>query len=297
MTPDSANDAVLKAYLLGDGSPEERSRVEERYVSDGELFERLLTLEAELIDAYVEGELPPAEKASFERSMTTMARRRQRVQLVRDLTAQAAERAAGRSATGRERAWRGMLPVPFRAPIVQWGVVAAAMVLAVSAGWMAREIGRLQRQILASESARAQSEQAVEALEAEVEAARKATGTSAPATGERIVALALLPGRVRSGNSPAVVITEDIIVVRLGLAVVNTGELLSYRGELRTSRGEERWTQTGLTTSRVGSRAEVNAAIPATALTQGEFVMTLRPLSNSPLAGPADEYHFRVERR
>lgn len=60
------NDADRRRYLLGALDDERSAAVEREYLGDEAAMERMRVVEDELIDAYVAGELDPAETAAFE---------------------------------------------------------------------------------------------------------------------------------------------------------------------------------------------------------------------------------------
>jgi curli biogenesis system outer membrane secretion channel CsgG/anti-sigma-K factor RskA len=75
-TTQSEDHAALVSYLLGELPESERERIEERYIFD-ERFEELLdALETNLVDAYVEGTLPPERRRRFESCYMVTAERR-----------------------------------------------------------------------------------------------------------------------------------------------------------------------------------------------------------------------------
>jgi hypothetical protein len=79
------NDKLFERYLLGDLSEEEKTRLEESYFADDNLFEQLLAAEDDLIDDYVQGQLIGHERALFEKRFLNSPERRQRVALARGL--------------------------------------------------------------------------------------------------------------------------------------------------------------------------------------------------------------------
>ena len=63
-------EALMVRYLLGLSTEEERTRVEERYFSESEYFDRMLALEDSLIDDYVTGRMPPERQRAFRGSFS-----------------------------------------------------------------------------------------------------------------------------------------------------------------------------------------------------------------------------------
>ena len=69
MNQNHVSDEELKSYLLGSLSPPARTRLEERYLSDDETYERLLVIEDELIDYHVHGLLSSRQWEPLKRSL------------------------------------------------------------------------------------------------------------------------------------------------------------------------------------------------------------------------------------
>ena len=75
----------LIAYLLGKLSEQEEGSLEALYFSDEAAHEALLAAEDELIDCYVAGELPGADRDRFERLFLIDPTRRERVEIASEL--------------------------------------------------------------------------------------------------------------------------------------------------------------------------------------------------------------------
>ena len=70
-------------YLLGLSTPAEREVIESLYFEDDDAFQKMLTAEDDLIDAYARGELTGEERRRFENSFVSSLRGRDRVQFAR----------------------------------------------------------------------------------------------------------------------------------------------------------------------------------------------------------------------
>lgn len=79
----------LLRYLLGELSEKRRARLEEKVLADERLFERLLIVEDELIDAYVRGELVADRRSRFEARYLSTPERSARIDVARGLKAAA----------------------------------------------------------------------------------------------------------------------------------------------------------------------------------------------------------------
>jgi hypothetical protein len=119
------DEARLADYLLGRLPDEEQARLEEEYLADPEVQERLLAVEDDLIDAYVTRRLSAAERERLEAGLLASERGQRKLELVRTLASHAAAlRDAGAGAPHRRPMllrWAAVA-VLFVAPIVAWSV-------------------------------------------------------------------------------------------------------------------------------------------------------------------------------
>lgn len=81
----------LALYLLGDVSIGERELLEAEYFSDDEAFQKMLSAEDDLIDAYARGELSTEHRQLFEKRFLNSAEGRERLQFARTLAGVVAE--------------------------------------------------------------------------------------------------------------------------------------------------------------------------------------------------------------
>src|SRR5215831_2440207 len=110
---DRMDELLLVKYLLGDLSQEEQVQVEDRAFADPDYLVVLQSVEVDLIDAYVNGELSPEERRGFERQFLASPERRRKVAFARDLARVAAEaKALEVSPALRGTASRGPAPLP-----------------------------------------------------------------------------------------------------------------------------------------------------------------------------------------
>lgn len=65
MKEESMTDALLREFLLGKIHDKERERIENLYLTDYQMRERVLALEQDLIEDYLEDSLTPEDKAKF----------------------------------------------------------------------------------------------------------------------------------------------------------------------------------------------------------------------------------------
>ena len=126
MERESVDETLLVRYLLGGLPEDEQVRVEERAFSDREYLGIIEAVEADLIDAYVRGELSASDRQQFERRFLASRERRTKVEFARAL----AEVATGSRGTV-------LLRRPIRA--VRFALAAAAFAFAAAAFAFAAE--------------------------------------------------------------------------------------------------------------------------------------------------------------
>ncbi len=114
---DSPDDRVIRSYLLGEMSAEERAAFQQRLFEDNDLFQRVLAAETDLADDLARGELSPADAARV-RAFLEESSQGERVPI-----AQALARTSMRHSS--PALWRRALPL------------AACILLAVATVWLA----------------------------------------------------------------------------------------------------------------------------------------------------------------
>jgi hypothetical protein len=75
----------MKKYLLGTLDGDRKSQLEERILSEPDVYEELLLTEEELIDQYVAGSLTGLEQQQFETNFLTTSERQKHLQFARHL--------------------------------------------------------------------------------------------------------------------------------------------------------------------------------------------------------------------
>ena len=71
----------------------------------------------------------------------------------------------------------------------------------------------------------------------------------------------------------------------------------SYRAVLRTADDEEVWSQDGLSSQRTPAGKAVGLSLPASLLTSGDYLLTLRGVTARGDIEDAGQYVFRAVRR
>lgn len=313
MKPTEPTHRTLTRLLLGELPEPERERLEELLLTDAAVYEELTAAEAELIDAYAAGELPPRSREAVAAALARLPVGAERLAFARGLRTVAEETPAARPAerTGAAGgAW-------WRLPQLRWAGAAAVAVLAVAAGsglWLGWRAGELSRQLdrVAAraetlEAERGALERRRAALETELAAARAAVSRPTPeATAEttaelagqrqRIAALEaelaaarresaagraepptvsfLLAAAVRSAGTPELKLPADARTVRLELDLGTEETFDTFTAELAAPDGGA-WTRTGIAPTGGAPATAVTLDLPAALLPPGRHQIRL----------------------
>lgn len=286
------NDRRMIQYLLGTLAEEERTRLEDDYFADDTLFEELAAVEAELIDAYVGGELAGSERAQFEERYLASSEQRARIAFARQLIEKPDKTPS--QVTETDIGWwrRARTALDWRQPIFAAAFAVAVLAIVVSAVW------RIYRPASPPVPTQAQRTQpATEPVPATLPPATTAERQPQSGRGTAAVdaiALVLAPGLTRSPGEGGAVLAIGPGTKTVRIQLDHEGEgYASYRAVLRTPEGQEVWRQRDVAPLRRGAKSVV-IIIPAASLRPGDYVVTL---SGIPPSGPVEDvadYAFRV---
>lgn len=158
----SVDERLVRQYLLGELTDEEREELEKRLLTDDSFYETFTAVEGEvedeLIDEFADGELAGPGREHFARSLSSVPERAAKLTLVRDLKEHAARAlAAGRISAdhvgrppgqARARAWQQSAPFRiFRNPLVGLSCAAALLLAALLCVWLALKSNRLEAEL------------------------------------------------------------------------------------------------------------------------------------------------------
>ena len=147
----NATDEVMTRYLLGQLNDQESRKFEESFFCDDEVFDALMVAEGELIEAYLQDELPDEQRLQFERQLKASPKRRSRVETARLLAAEAHRTRLGTtgsngggSTTSGATSHKGSamagadFPVgkPGRRTLYRALPAAACLIMALTTGWL-----------------------------------------------------------------------------------------------------------------------------------------------------------------
>jgi len=242
--PRTHDDQLLRRFLLGEVSPEERDRVEQAYMEDSAVFDALSAAEDELILLHLRNELPEALRDRFRSAVLESPARRRRVDEMKALV-DAAE-ALGDTSAERQPWW--------------WPPRGVGLVLAGSAALLLLSIGWMLRQ--GPPPATRQQPPAVAG----------GSGTATPS----VAAVFLVPGLTRADlrQSNVFRIPSGTASIQFRLLLPG-GTLPGARAQLRPVGGEPLAAAGELTVRTVADGVELTWAVPANVVPPGDYLLTI----------------------
>lgn len=114
----------VRRYLLGQMSEEDATHIEREYFGGGDALDRVWSIENDLVDAYVKGELESADRSAFEGHYLSSPLHRDRVASARALRAAMGGLVAQPVPRSGTRTW------------TPWLALAAAVLLVVAGWWL-----------------------------------------------------------------------------------------------------------------------------------------------------------------
>lgn len=268
-------------YLLGAMTEEAQAEFEMRYFADDELFEQLMIVKEELLDAYARDQLSASERARFERHFLNSPQGRAQVSfahaLRQSLSEPSAETYVQTPQPGRWQTWFGSW-----SPRALWWSATAALLLLIAASWLLRENRRLHAELAAlraEQSTRLRREQALADELAALRAATPAPATSPSPTltapparfDDSVVAIELSTTR----SSGAVELSPKVSSLALRLRLNFQPVPGSCSASLSSSAGRTLKNYRGLRARRDQRGYFIDLRMAAAALKAGEYQVTV----------------------
>lgn len=275
MNQEILTEALLRQFLLGKVDEHERERVENLFLTDPQVHERVLAAEQDLIEDYLDGSLDAADKELFlERYGQTSAQQRQ-LQINREIKNWARRESASTNTVSEKiSVWtrlreRLRLKPALLIPIV----VTAMIVVVIVASWLS---SRRKQQTI------------------EQELAVLNTPASLRAVPPNLSTLDLSPVAVRSAEKEAELkkISPDQLF-ELRLPWPPDERYHSYQAEVSRVEGEERFRIANL--QREGDRVPIiRLRLPARVLRRGHYKISVRGVNTDGSHGLPKDYTFAI---
>ncbi|MDX2030152.1 MAG: hypothetical protein SF339_05760 [Blastocatellia bacterium] len=324
--PRAVDDNLLTRYLLGDLPEAEQTQVEELLFSDPACHDALRALKAELMDQYVRGSLPAAQRDAFARRFLTTGDGRRDWLFARALDAVLdEERPAIAAPAEAAPSWRDRI-AQFLQPVSFWqtAMIAALLLLTVGGGYLLLETSRLRgqldlaaRQLDAAQSAetRLQDElrragarnqeldAGLRAAQEELDAARAEYNRLAASSGTgslfgTFMSMVLVPGVGRGEERvDTLFLTPQTRTAQLQLLLAPGERAAGHRAETRTKQGELVHTQTRLRARQTKDGTVLLLDIPTQSLPDGQYQVSLFGVAPGKPPELINYYDFKIARR
>src|SRR5215212_186703 len=278
MKEESVTDALLREFLLGKLADQDRERIEGLFLTDSPTRERVLALEQDLIDDYLEDSLSQGDKERFlsRYAQTDEQRRKLRITgAIKDWAVREARapHPAAPTVSVWSRFWTWLQLKPrFVVPI------AVILVIAVVLAIVGLNSRKEQRKHLATEHELAQLNSPTSLREAPPE----------------MTSFDLRPVSVRGVEPQAELnIPAGIRFIELQLPWIQNERYSMYQAEIRRVGDSESFTISNLQAESNG-RYTIRLRLPAQMLTRGHYQINLTGIAADGSANSSEEYSFAV---
>lgn len=304
----TAQENLMLRYLLGDLPEEKQFALEQEYFADSEKFEQIWALENELVDDYVRGRLPNAERTLFERNYLASPKHQARVAVARTLVQAADETIVVENKPVPIKptaSWWSNLLASLQLTQLAWsGAAALAILLLALGGWWylrnaSSPAGQIARQEPPISPVRVPSLDAPSPQPIASETLKPVLPTPTPQSSPRarpavpaVLAFALGGALRNSGEIHRLSVPLGTKQVRMRINLEDA-EHPRYQIRLRTVGGEEVLTPQSL--RPVGQA--VFLMIPANKLPHGDYSLTLSGVNNAGEAEELTKYFLRVTQK
>jgi len=289
----SEREKLLARYLLGQVSSEERDTLESQYLADDDQYEELVSVENDLIDSYVRGNLSEADREAFERSFLSAPKKQERLEFARALA--------------------GMLendaPAPILSPALarpsgigmRLAIAAACMALAAALVWTSVSDIQLRRQLAQQQEEEHRLRREIDDLNARLQSSianggQKHELTPLDPPGSSTIAIVLAP--VTRGES-----LPNVVYLAPGVKSVSfllnrpVETFSSYSAVLETTGGAQLQVRKNLEALPATNGKKVAVEFLPRSLRPNDYVLKLLGTSAAGKTGELDAYSFRVVKR
>jgi hypothetical protein len=270
-------DALLRDFLLGKVDDEERVRIESLFLTDPEAREKILVIEQELVEDYLEDSLTVSDREEFLSRYGQTAAQLQQLRITKAIKDWAVrENALGQTVSDELSIWSRLRARLRLKPAFVIPIAVTAMIAIVVAGvWLN---SRMKRAAL------------------EQELAQLNTPASLREVPEPMFSLNLSPVAVRSTESQIVIKrpAAATAIVELHLPWIQTARYSTYHAEIRRVGGDESFTIPNLQPENSG-RYEIRLRFPARIINRGQYQVRLSGIDSGGAEGTSEEYTFIVD--
>ena len=324
------HEIACERYLLGKMSEQEQAQLEEAYFGDDALFERLLAVKDDLVDAYARGALGGQKRREFEQHFLASEPRRQRVEEAKEFIRAISSHSTNAAINNNDLDWRPNRWWQFVSdtlrlrPWVWKGAVAALLLVALAGSFVLVrrfQSQRTERERALNEAAARRQQEAERARAvipravipsvndnsvptnptptsgSETKPTPKTPGKQSQ-TPPQVASLFLSPFSPRGATaSNSLQLRRDTSAVRLHLAFKEEDGYRSYDVVVRTIDGSQVFSRRGLRATSGATGHNVTITVAPSIFSHQDYIITLNGLTAHGKLETIGDYYFRVERR
>lgn len=278
-------DALIRRFLLGDVDEEEHERIERRFISDREAYEKIVVVEDELIEDYLEDSLTASDREKFLAQYGHTPKERRRLRIVKAIKEHAVAEVISSQGAKLTNPKRPNFLSALRLRNPGFLIPVAAMLI------IAFVVGLVW--LMDIRNKRAQETNRRVAIE------RELADLNAPSSVREVtpqtVSLLLPPVSGRSlGPQSELRARTDIRVLELQLLWTQKEQYSSYQAVLHRVGDSQQLTIPNLHVQKTAGRTAVPLKLPTHILTRGLYQITLNGIGSTGAPGQAEEYSFTV---
>lgn len=320
MNQRTEQEELIARYFFGELSEDEEERIEEKFLSDNQFFEQMLSVEDALIDAYAQGELSDKKRKKVEESLLSSGRQVREVKFVRDLITDLARTQASHEnrwdavSAKRPSRWRSLMTLIDRYASRNRLSLALLVMVVFSLSltiWNARLQNKLTQAVASQnelENRERELSQHNDKLSQEIEAERgkrddlqqKIATLEQPAypirSGDIAVLSLTTDSLSRGGGNMAVVnIPPNASRLQIRIDVNKENKHKSYSASIKTFDSREIWSGSNLRVT-LTNPIRLVLSLPAKLFVDDHYSLTLKGEINSREPVDIGDYSFRVKR-
>lgn len=279
MKEEPMTDALVREFLLGKLADEERERIENLFLTDPQTRETVLTLEEELIEEYLEGNLTEADNERFRARYAQTDEQRRKLRISKSIKDWAlahakAPQTAAATVSLWNRFWtRLRLRPAFAVPIAVMIAIATILVIV----WLNNQMERRKH------------------LAVEQELAQLNSPSSLRETPPDMISFDLRSVTVRSGEPQSGINRgPDSRIIEMRLPWIQKERYATYQAQVRRIEDKTSFLIPNLQAEN-NEEYRIRVRLPARMLRRGLYQIQLRGLADDGTLGSPEEYPFFVE--
>lgn len=323
MQQETEQEKTLIRYLLGESSEDEKAKIEERFLTDGEFFEQVLAVEQALIDDYLEGHLAKEDLQKVEKLLISSPTQWRELEFVKALTDTLSKTEKDEQRLSREIAKppRGLLPgglsgvqsLGRQRVHASWIIIAflcitgAISILIVQNKFRHLEAERVKREQELYQQVNEKSER-IEDLSRQLDAERSrgrqfqeeiaslkqsdSSKLSVETLSFTLIGNQMLRG---GGEWQTIQIPQNIQRIKISISLDSNVSYKSYSVTIMNLDGDKIWSQDGLRV-KAANPARLSLTLHSEELPIGDYTLVLRGRTDRGNSVDIGKYNFRIRR-